>query len=166
MNVEGSVTVSDARGRFVATCFPPGRRATIDVKGLLSHESFQRICRRVGARVERDSRGSMIAIGVLVGVVGVGLFVPAFLGAGAFVLWIYAFPAMIGSALMVWTAVKFRPRMPPVDPQLLAEAVGAEGLCATCGYRLDDLPAEEDGCVVCPECGSAWVRDVAPPLQQ
>jgi hypothetical protein len=30
------------------------------------------------------------------------------------------------------------------------------GLCPACVYRLDGLAAEEDGCVVCPECGAAW----------
>lgn len=166
MNVEGSVTVSDGRGRRVRTCFPPGAHSTIDVRGLLSHDSFTRICVRVGARVEHESRGSMVAIGVLVGVVGLALFLPTFLGMGAFILWVYAFPAMIGSALMIWTATRFRPRMPPVDAELLAAAVGAEGVCASCAYRLDDLPVEPDGCVVCPECGAAWKRGVPRRIQQ
>jgi hypothetical protein len=29
------------------------------------------------------------------------------------------------------------------------------GQC-TCGYRLEALQVEDDGCVVCPECGAAW----------
>jgi hypothetical protein len=28
--------------------------------------------------------------------------------------------------------------------------------CPSCGYRVAELLAEADGCVVCPECGSAW----------
>lgn len=28
--------------------------------------------------------------------------------------------------------------------------------CPCCAYRLVGLPPEEDGCVVCPECGAAW----------
>jgi hypothetical protein len=28
--------------------------------------------------------------------------------------------------------------------------------CAACGYRLEGVLAEQDGCTVCPECGAAW----------
>ena len=28
--------------------------------------------------------------------------------------------------------------------------------CLVCGYALEGLLAESDGCVVCPECGGAW----------
>ena len=28
--------------------------------------------------------------------------------------------------------------------------------CASCGYNLQKLPAAEDGCTICPECGAAW----------
>ncbi|MCZ6837250.1 MAG: hypothetical protein O7G85_15855 [Planctomycetota bacterium] len=28
--------------------------------------------------------------------------------------------------------------------------------CPSCAYNLRDLPKDEDGCTVCPECGSAW----------
>ncbi len=31
--------------------------------------------------------------------------------------------------------------------------------CASCGYDLSGLKAEEDGCTVCPECGAAWRLD-------
>ncbi len=34
-----------------------------------------------------------------------------------------------------------------------------EGLCAACGYNLVGLAPEQDGRVVCPECGSAWGAD-------
>ena len=29
-------------------------------------------------------------------------------------------------------------------------------LCVVCGYTLRGVPAQPDGCTVCPECGSAW----------
>ena len=28
--------------------------------------------------------------------------------------------------------------------------------CACCAHLLTDLPVADDGCLVCPECGSAW----------
>jgi ribosomal protein L37AE/L43A len=30
------------------------------------------------------------------------------------------------------------------------------GRCPSCGYPIDAIEPETDGCVVCPECGSAW----------
>lgn len=33
------------------------------------------------------------------------------------------------------------------------------GVCASCGYTLRDAAAQEDGCVVCSECGAAWKRE-------
>jgi hypothetical protein len=32
----------------------------------------------------------------------------------------------------------------------------AEGLCPSCAQTLAGLEPDTDGCVVCPECGSAW----------
>lgn len=31
-----------------------------------------------------------------------------------------------------------------------------KGACLACGYALDGAPVEDDGCLQCPECGSAW----------
>lgn len=31
------------------------------------------------------------------------------------------------------------------------------GRCPQCAYRLSDLKPEADGCIVCPECGAAWI---------
>ena len=32
------------------------------------------------------------------------------------------------------------------------------GVCPGCAYRLTGLAREDDGCVVCPECGAAWAK--------
>lgn len=29
-------------------------------------------------------------------------------------------------------------------------------ICPSCGYTLNSLPIESDGCVICSECGGAW----------
>lgn len=42
-------------------------------------------------------------------------------------------------------------------PSFAATAVSM-GVCGSCGYTLEELPTEGDGCVVCPECGAAWKR--------
>ena len=38
----------------------------------------------------------------------------------------------------------------------LARGVLAIGRCANCGYVLQGLKQDDDGCAVCPECGAAW----------
>ncbi|MEZ6317938.1 MAG: hypothetical protein R3B49_04170 [Phycisphaerales bacterium] len=38
-------------------------------------------------------------------------------------------------------------------------AIRELGACPACGYGVGELAVEEDGCVVCPECGGAWWRD-------
>jgi hypothetical protein len=35
----------------------------------------------------------------------------------------------------------------------------SECRCPSCGYGITDLPACQDGCVVCPECNAAWKAD-------
>lgn len=32
----------------------------------------------------------------------------------------------------------------------------ADGRCPRCGYEIGGVPADGDGCAVCPECGAAW----------
>jgi Zn-finger nucleic acid-binding protein len=47
------------------------------------------------------------------------------------------------------------------------ETLVAEGLCAGCAYRLHGIPAEDDGCTVCPECRAAWrvPKDIPSPAE-
>lgn len=41
----------------------------------------------------------------------------------------------------------------------ISEIFLTEGYCAACGYLLEDLIVEPDGCVVCPECNGAWKKE-------
>lgn len=41
----------------------------------------------------------------------------------------------------------------------IAEIISKHGHCASCGQDIRGLPTAEDGCTVCPECGSAWRID-------
>lgn len=44
----------------------------------------------------------------------------------------------------------------------IASMVARSRRCPVCGYDLDGLAAEGDGCTLCPECGAAWrVRNAA-----
>ncbi|MFK7884469.1 MAG: hypothetical protein AB8F26_09850 [Phycisphaerales bacterium] len=38
----------------------------------------------------------------------------------------------------------------------LARTAVAEGVCGSCAFPLEQVPIEDDGCVICPECGAAW----------
>lgn len=39
---------------------------------------------------------------------------------------------------------------------IVAMSALAEGLCASCAFSLQGLGPDDDGCLVCPECGHAW----------
>ena len=41
----------------------------------------------------------------------------------------------------------------------VADIYLSQGRCAACGYLLEDLIVEPDGCVVCPECNGAWKKE-------
>ena len=40
-----------------------------------------------------------------------------------------------------------------------------ERVCAACQYEMGEIPASEDGCTVCPECGGAWRLPATPGSQ-
>lgn len=42
------------------------------------------------------------------------------------------------------------------NPTATLRALTRAGLCASCGYKIDDIEPDADGCTVCPECGGAW----------
>jgi hypothetical protein len=46
--------------------------------------------------------------------------------------------------------------VPLIAWPLWREALLGEQCCPGCGYRLAELPPDDDGCRVCPECGGAW----------
>lgn len=166
MAIVGDVHVRDGRGSRVLASFVPGREASADASKALGRDRFIRVCHRMGVLVVKsDSRGAMTAFGIIVGVIGLALVVGglAIGRAETFVLLFYGIPATLGAIGIIWGAQRFRPRMPLVDADRLAAAIGAEGVCASCHYGLETLPVEGDGCVVCPECGAAWRRDATPP---
>ncbi len=50
-------------------------------------------------------------------------------------------------------------KTPEQTGNMLIELGLSFGHCGSCGSDLSDLPIEEDGCVVCPDCQAAWKAD-------
>lgn len=94
------------------------------------------------------------AIGLMIGLVValIGWSTPL-LGAGR----TFAGVAMVGFAVGVYVIAV--PRRRRGDRERLASAIVRFGVCPHCVYSLDGASVREDGCVLCPECGSAWRRD-------
>lgn len=63
--------------------------------------------------------------------------------------------ACVFAAAFIVVAVVWSRRRAKVTAEYIAEC-RAHRVCASCGYLLQDLPLESDGCTVCPECGAAW----------
>lgn len=59
----------------------------------------------------------------------------------------------IGAFLLAFMFIWWIPIRP--DKRVLQMLLNAR-YCAGCLFFLEGLPAEPDGCTVCPECGAAW----------
>lgn len=88
---------------------------------------------------------------------------------GATVIRSYGLPAWIIPTLttltciFIYGAILKRRRAPMVTRALLADR-----RCAACAYLLDQLAPAPDTCIVCPECGAAWLDarlGTAPPAR-
>jgi len=61
---------------------------------------------------------------------------------------VFGVPLLVFSAIAYWAIRR--------KAELRASAAVELGFCGGCGYRLNGLAQEQDGCSVCPECGAAW----------
>lgn len=104
-----------------------------------------------------------MTIGVALGAVALVQYVLWPIGQRA---WAFgAFPRF-GTPVIVVIAVVLAGRFVRL-PRLEAVAGGRrfidqalrQGLCASCGHGIGGLPAQTDGCIVCPECAAAWRSD-------
>jgi hypothetical protein len=100
-------------------------------------------------------------VGILVAMVFVVLFLglmPALLGAlPAWLILPAIVLAWLGFAFVLTLTLE---RIPITrGSRWVNSQVSELGVCYACGYDLVDLPAEGDGCTVCPECGAAWRVD-------
>ena len=62
--------------------------------------------------------------------------------------------AVVGGFL--WAAITYSRRIPKAGRVLIAAALIRQNRCASCAYDLRNVPRDEDGLSVCPECGAAW----------
>ncbi|MFN0010570.1 MAG: hypothetical protein ACKVS8_02885 [Phycisphaerales bacterium] len=62
---------------------------------------------------------------------------------------------LLGTAAVFHGGIRWHIR-PRVRAQLAKAAMLVPPRCRACGYLLDGLTTEADGCRVCPECGAAW----------
>lgn len=144
--------VVDARGKPVEPLLRPG----IFGRGYNPHVSQSRL-REVGERIRptviSESRG-LITIAVIVSLPF--FFIPAVLlptlvkGFGWYLIIVAAVVGAIGPIVMnLAMRILLAPR--------IVRACVEHGVCGSCAYELRGLePDHTDGCVVCPECGSAW----------
>jgi hypothetical protein len=60
--------------------------------------------------------------------------------------------------LMMFAGVFWALHAPPAaeDQQAYCAAMASRDLCRNCAYDMQRLTPDADGCVACPECGSAW----------
>jgi len=101
--------------------------------------------------------------GAAVGLVLAIFVLLPFLGARFAVLQSVVFKMLIPSvtAIAFGTAVwwVFIGRMRRSIAPRIASVYLRSGQCASCGYALESLEPEADGCVLCPECNAAWRQE-------
>lgn len=70
--------------------------------------------------------------------------------------WQQAFSSIITiiSGVIFW--LSFRRTFSVGSRKVVREALLSHGRCASCGYKISDLEADDDGRTVCPECAAAW----------
>lgn len=95
----------------------------------------------------------LAAIGMLMGLLGGSTaLLSGWLGAGV-PAWIM--PALASGVMVSVFVYRSRRAVKRIAPRII-DAFLFEGRCPGCGYVMDGMQTEPDGCRVCPECGAAW----------
>ncbi len=68
-------------------------------------------------------------------------------------MWIL--PVSLGVGMSVWFSLRARWGLKRLGPNVRLTMLN-EGRCPSCSHQIHACPVQEDGCVVCPECGAAW----------
>lgn len=63
--------------------------------------------------------------------------------------WIFWFGSILFGAVTAWRSMGD-------DPLLIVRIMLRRKRCPVCTYSIEGLPAQDDGCVICPECAAAW----------
>ncbi|HVZ95012.1 MAG TPA: hypothetical protein VG797_10940 [Phycisphaerales bacterium] len=118
--------------------------------------------RRLRRAIREDGRWSLHSIGEtivhVVTFIGITAIAPM-LHVG-FSGWLLAQIVAHSAFVAIWST-QARKKLAPV----LARTALSEGWCGSCGYCLEGLGAQQDGCLVCPECGAAWLgRRITKPV--
>lgn len=122
----------------------------------------------VTRQLDEQSNRRVQRLGRAVGVWGLGWTVLLGLGCAGLalvVLWALMSSGMmsramslviaVGGALLLIHAARVRVATRHL-PAARARARVRAGRCGACDYPLDGLAAADDGCCICPECGSGW----------
>ena len=69
--------------------------------------------------------------------------------------WIFWFGSILFGAVTAWRSMGD-------DPLLIVRIMLRRKRCPVCTYSIEGLPAQDDGCVICPECAAAWKLEPSP----
>lgn len=119
----------------------------------VSEGLMRRLVRANWSQATREVPELAMDVAVLVGLVGLGAWLASrLLGIdNALLHWTITLSVIVLAAVVLWKLVRHlwaSGGIPAVLPRV--------GLCSCCGYEIAGLPADEQGVVVCPECGAAF----------
>lgn len=167
--------VDDARGRRVRLV-PMTRRWGRIARAPegMSDEAIARVVDLLQLTVKERvlQQAGMLVIAMIIGVIGVAAirmkgFTTHWVWIAIFMVGVAFAGLSLGVALASLSSLrpsnrKFPVRIERIDPQRVASAIAATEHCASCGQDLRGLPTTDDGCTICPECGSAWKLEPTP----
>jgi hypothetical protein len=124
------------------------------------HKLPPEIYRRVRSRCENQNQKQILtAPTVVFTAIAIApwivlMFAPVgFMASGMHWRWWSFAPQVLGQLVFLGSAIWYGSRL---TARVRIEAILDESICPSCRYPIGDIPAAEDGCTVCPECGAAW----------
>lgn len=143
----------DDRGKHVRVLTLTALQGGRSEAGRLSTAEVHRLSAELDARGNPPTMHRRLAVLLLVALAAMLAFVSTIPGISG--RWLSS--GLVGGVLVAVVIVgRMLARRRGHTISARARAIAATGLCASCGYRIGDLPVEADGCRVCPECGAAW----------
>lgn len=115
------------------------------------------VCYSASAAIHQPGRGRAAGVMLACFAGGVVLAVIAIMVAnalGALPWWGYGFVVLLAGLVFIGFAAGVSDL--GITPEEIELATLSHGLCPSCWELIHGLPAGDDGCTSCPECGSAW----------